>query len=75
MSDLLVESKKKSLNTTFYVINTTHKNLLSGTTAMELGIIAFAKTVNTLTSKQSREIEVRVISATDQLNHSHTKKD
>ena len=69
--DLLVESKNKILNTTIYAINTTHKNLLSGTTAMEIGIITFAKTVSTFTSKQSCETKVHV--AADQINQNQPK--
>ncbi|XP_066916478.1 uncharacterized protein [Clytia hemisphaerica] len=37
--NLLIESKKKFVNTKFYVIKTDHKNLLSGTTATTLQLI------------------------------------
>ena len=71
--DLLGENKNTFLNTTFCVINTTHKNLLSGTTAIELGIITFSKTINALTSKQSRETKVHVTNAAGQLNQNQPK--
>ena len=39
-TELLLESENKFTTTKFYVANTDHKNLLSGTTAITLGILA-----------------------------------
>ena len=48
MINVLVETKKKYLNTKFYVVDTDHSNLLSGSTAVELGILSLnSENVNT----------------------------
>ena len=58
--NVLIETENKLLSTTFYVVNTSHKNLLSGTSAIALGIIAInVQNVETvMTSTNNKESTV-----------------
>ena len=49
--NLLIESKKKFVNSKFYVIRTDHKNLISGTTATSLQLI----TINNIEKESTPE--------------------
>ena len=43
--EVLVESENKYQNTEFYVIETSHKHLLSGNTAVQLGLLSLNTSV------------------------------
>ena len=43
---VLVETKTKFINTNFYVVDTKHKNILSGVTSIALNLISLHKTKN-----------------------------
>lgn len=51
--EVLVESKRNFDHTKFYVLETNHKNLLSGETALQLGLL----TLNTTQSAYFTHVE------------------
>lgn len=53
--ELLVETSSKFLCANFLVIDTSHKNVLSGDTALALCILKFSKPLYTITSNQPTE--------------------